>query len=292
MHMQLYAVEANATILLFADVRIAVTRTTRAWRNLPRIRCGSSRVVPQQARCLSAYGGTLGGPRCIGREMIALHRLMLEDGLPRRGSCSGDTRNWYVIPDSGKLGATLAHCVMIGPDRSVTNQIRSYFWRGPPTLRQPWPVPGPQVLPPGSVGHTPCAPRTAHRTPARVAECCSLEGFAPRVETAGAGQGGAKACAKHQRRPMCTAQPTLLDMSVCWFDLGLGFPVYDQAGARQHTRPHSVLSLPPEYGSTTGIDEDLRCKPSAPACRDHLFLIEGETASDERYPSERPGLWP
>lgn len=89
LHMQLYAVKANATILLFADVRIAVACITRAWRNLPRIRCGSTRVVPQQARCLSAYGGTLGGPRCSGREMIALHRLMLEDGLPRRGLCWG-----------------------------------------------------------------------------------------------------------------------------------------------------------------------------------------------------------
>lgn len=64
----------------------------------------------------------------------------------------------------------------------------------------------------------PSTPFTVHslhsQSPPGVANCCSLEGFAPRVETAGVGLGGTKACAKHQDRPMCTARPTLLNKSV------------------------------------------------------------------------------
>ena len=84
LHRQLHAVKANATMLLFTHGRIAGTGST----------CLESVVVhPESYRTKrgacrhteSSFGGTF----CSGRETIALHRLMLEDGLPRRGDVRG-----------------------------------------------------------------------------------------------------------------------------------------------------------------------------------------------------------
>lgn len=128
---------------------------------------------------------------------------------------------------------------------------------------------------------------TAQPEPSKVAECCSLEGFAPRVETAGAGLGGTKACAKHQHRPVCTAQPTLLNHLLV--DQDLGFPGDDHSGMKCDKEPfskallHLLLTLPPEYGIATGNDECLRCTTFAPPCRDHPGLTEGEISSEEWF---------
>lgn len=59
LHMQLYAVKVNATMPLFTDGRVAATRNPSSLQDLARVGCGSSRVVPHQARRLSAYGELL-----------------------------------------------------------------------------------------------------------------------------------------------------------------------------------------------------------------------------------------
>lgn len=59
LQMQLHAVKANATMLLLTSGRTASTGNAHAWQKLPRIGGGSSRVVPHQARRLSAYGEPL-----------------------------------------------------------------------------------------------------------------------------------------------------------------------------------------------------------------------------------------